>query len=58
MDGQRTPACWTVEEYRTLTGTSRIRVFFNGLGQENKKIARNLLKLLEEFGNAVEPPGV
>jgi hypothetical protein len=56
MSQRRTSGDWTLQEYTTASGTSRIKIFFNGLSRENKKIARNLLRLLEELGNEVEPP--
>jgi hypothetical protein len=56
MIQQRSSALWTLEEYTRPSGASRIKIFFDGLSRENKKIARNLLGLLEEFGNEVEPP--
>src|SRR5271165_5712966 len=56
MAKQRTPVYWTLEEYTTPSGASRIKIFFDGLSRENKKIARNLLSLLEELENEVEPP--
>jgi phage-related protein len=56
MPQQRTGSAWILEEYTTPLGSSRIRRFFSGLTSENKRIARNPLHLLEEFGAELEPP--
>jgi hypothetical protein len=50
-------AGWTIEDYRTPTGQSRLRQFLDGLeNQQDRREAASLIKVLQMRGNLLREP--
>ena len=48
---------WTIEDYRTPAGQSRLRQFLDGLeNQQDRKEAAGLIKVLQIRGNLLREP--